>query len=682
MALAACLPALAEEGRNHLGSEKSPYLRQHAGNPVWWWTWTPDALATAKRQDKPIFLSIGYSTCHWCHVMERESFTKDDVAQLLNASFLAIKVDREERPDLDEIYVEAVEAMTGGAGWPATVILTPDGRPFLGGTYFPHDALVEMLRRVAASWKKDRAKTEATGAALLEELTRRAQREAAGTLADETLVAFEKAWERSFDSEHGGSLGAPKFPPSYAVRLLLRVNRRSGNPKPLEMATRTLDAMARGGIHDHVGGGFHRYSTDERWLVPHFEKMLYDQAALAQAYLEGFLATGDARDADVCRDVLDYVLRDMTSPEGGFYSAEDADSEGREGRFYVWSEAELRGLLRPDELEAVRAAFGVTASGNAPGHVNVLHRVDKDGASETLTRALAALRKARAVRVRPARDEKILADWNGLAIAALARAGRVLGEPRYVDAAARAARFLLATIARPDGTLLHRVSAGETRYTGNLDDYAFLIDGLLELYAADFDRSWVDRAAALQAVVESRFLSPRGNYYFGDGSDASLLVREVRSEDNVVPAGNSVEVLNLLRLTDLLADSSLAVRARAIMAATPRDVQRAPEAYPMLLIAADYALDRSKEVAVAGDLASPATRALVDAVRRGFNPNLVVAAGQPGPSALPLLADKRLFDDKPTAFVCEGQVCRAPTTDPAAAAERAAAFRPLAPKGR
>jgi uncharacterized protein len=680
-ALGAVVAAEPPSGRNHLAAEKSPYLLQHAGNPVWWWTWTPEALAEAKRQDKPIFLSVGYSTCHWCHVMERESFTQDDVAKVLNDSFVAIKVDREERPDVDEAYMRAVVAMTGNGGWPMTVLLTPDGKPFFGGVYFTHHRLIQLLSLAAADWKKDRKRAEGLGAELSRGLAREAQREASGNLDPGLLLRFEKAQENGFDWKNGGPAGAPKFPPAYSLRLLLRVHRRSGNARALEMATRTLDAMARGGIYDHVGGGFHRYATDERWLVPHFEKMLYDQAALVQAYVEGFQATGKAEYARVSREVLDYVLRDMTSPDGGFFSAEDADSEGEEGKFYVWREAELRRLLNPAEFEAAKDAFGITPAGNMRGGANVLRLVPGDRVSrdEAIARALVAMRRARDGRVRPPRDEKILADWNGLMIAAMAKAGRVLEEPSYVDAAARAAGFVLERLGRPDGTLLHRFSGGEARYPANLDDYVFLADGFIELYGAGFDRRWLDRAAALQKTVEQRFLAPPGNYHFTDGSDASLPVRRVRTGDDVVPAGNSVAALNLLRLADLLLDPEATRRARAILAATPRDVQQYPEAFPVLLMALDYASDRSKEVAIVGDPGSPATRALVAAVRAGFNPNLVLAAGLPEVGGVPLLAGKTLRNRQPTAYVCESQVCRAPTTEPRVAGELARSFQPLKP---
>jgi uncharacterized protein YyaL (SSP411 family) len=505
------------------------------------------------------------------------------------------------------------------------------------------------------------------------------QREAVGSLDAGLLRRFEKAQERDFDWRNGGFSGAPKFPPTYALRLLLRVHRRSGDPRALEMVTRTLDAMARGGIRDQLGGGFHRYATDDRWLIPHFEKTLYDQAALVQAYIEAYQATGNADYARVAREVIDYVLRDLTGPDGGFFSAEDADSEGEEGRFYVWRADELRRILQPAELAAVKDAYGVTPAGNFAGGTNVLHLVHREptASSEALTRALATMRRVRAQRVRPPRDEKVLADWNGLMIAAMAKAGRVLEEQRYVEGAARAARFVLARLTQRDGTLFHRDSGGEVRYSGNIDDYMFVVDGLIELFEANFDRAWLDRAVTLDKTLAARFPTPQGNCYFTDGSDASLLIREIRTDDNVVPAGNSIAALDLLRLGDLLVDSEAGRRARAILSATPKDVERMPEAYPVLLMALDYASDRSKEVAIAGDPASPATRALVAAVRAGFAPNLVMAAGLPGPDAVPLLRGKPLRNGEPTAYVCENGVCQSPTTDPKVAAEHAQTFRPL-----
>jgi hypothetical protein len=569
--------------------------------------------------------------------------------------------------------------MTGRGGWPMTTILTPDGKPFFGGTYFPHDDLLVLLSRVSDTWRKDRTRIASVVTGLASAMAQRRDFGAAGSLTDDLLMSFRKSFEASFDPEQGGTAGSPKFPPAYALRLLLRIHRRSGDEKAVAMVRKTLDAMARGGIYDHVGGGFHRYSTDSRWLVPHFEKMLYDQAALAQAYLEGFQATGDREYEKVTREILDYVLRDMTSPDGAFFSAEDADSEEAEGKFYVWTTAELPGLLTPAEVVAVTGAFGLAGSGNFGSGRNILSlkQGTRVGRDHILTSALAKMLARRATRVRPSRDDKILTDWNGLMIAAMSKAGRVLSEPRYISAAKRAARFLLTRVHKPDGSLFHRYRDGEARYPGMLDDYAFLIDGLIELYESDFDPSWLTAAAALQKLVDAKFLRPAGDYSFTDGSDPSVPERDAKREDNVVPAGNSVEALNLLRLRDLLLDAGYGRRASEIFRASPPQIRSYPAAFPVLLAALDYALDRSKEVAIAGPANGTGTLALVDAVRRGFNPNHVLAVGTGRGAGVPLLKDKPQREGRPTAYVCEQQVCKAPTSDPAKVAALMAAFTPL-----
>jgi uncharacterized protein len=677
--LVLALPTTARAGHNHLGSEKSPYLLQHADNPVWWWTWSPEALETAKREDKPIFLSIGYSTCHWCHVMERESFTNNEVANALNASFVAIKVDREERPDLDEYFMKAVFTMTGRGGWPMTTILTPEGKPFFGGTYLPRDDLLAVLSQVSEAWRTDRTRIASVVSGLSGAMAQRRDLGSAGSLTGDVLLAFRDRFEASFDATHGGAAGAPKFPPAYALRLLLRIHRRTGDDKSIAMVRKTLDAMARGGIYDHVGGGFHRYSTDNHWLVPHFEKMLYDQAALAQAYLEGFQATGEREYEKVVRETLDYVLRDMTSADGAFFSAEDADSEGVEGKFYVWAVDELSGFLKPAEALAVTEAFGLTGAGNFGGGRNILTLVNGThvGRSEVLTSALAKMLAQRAKRVRPSRDDKVLTDWNGLMIAAMSKAGRVLSEPRYTNAAERAAHFILTHVRGRAGRVLHRYREGEARYPGSLDDYAFLIDGLIELYESDFDPAWLTAAAALQKIVDGTFLRPEGDYSFADGSDPTVPGRDAKREDNVVPAGNSVEALNLLRLRDLLLDPAYGRRASEIFRTSPPQIRDYPGAFPVLLAALDYALDRSKEVAIVGPAKSAGTLALIAATHRVFNPNYVLAVGSGSRGDAPLLKDKVARDGRPTAYVCEQQVCRAPTADPNQMASLMETFAPL-----
>ena len=661
-------------GRNRLGTEKSPYLLQHKDNPVWWYPWGAEAFEAARREQKPIFLSVGYSTCHWCHVMERECFEDSEVARALNEGFIAIKVDREERPDVDDIYMTAVQTMTGQGGWPMSVWLTPEGQPFLGGTYFPKPRFLETLGAVDRAWRSDRGRIEEVGAHLTEALSKARAAERGGALDASALVEFFRSSQATFDAVHGGDRGAPKFPGASSLRLLLRIHRRTGALAPLAMVRTTLDAMARGGIFDHVGGGFHRYSTDARWLVPHFEKMLYDQASLASAYTEAWQATGQREHELVAREVLDYVLRDMTHPEGGFYSAEDADSEGEEGKFYVWTEAELRGLLPPEEFETLATAYGVTARGNFENGTNIFTlqpghaRATRPAA---LSRALAKLFEARTRRVRPHLDDKILASWNGLMIAAMARAGAAFDEPRYVEGARRAVAFVLQHLTGPDGRLLRRFRDGEARFPAYVDDYAFLIEGLIEIYQCDFDPHWLDEAVRLQALQDERYGDPaEGGYWFTDGSDATLLRRGKDFLDNVRPAGNSVAALNHLRLSGLVGEPARADAAAKIFSAASGTVSRAPRGFPHLLLALDYALDRSKEIAIVGNPLDAATAALLAAVRAGFNPNKVVAAspaaGQevPGARRAALLAGKPEKKGHPTAYVCEHGDCRLPTHSP------------------
>jgi hypothetical protein len=668
------------EGRNRLGAEKSPYLLQHRDNPVWWYAWGPEAFAAAAARDCPVFLSIGYSTCHWCHVMERQSFEDPSVAAVLNHGFIAIKLDREERPEIDAIYMEVTQALTGHGGWPMSVWLTPEGRPFFAGTYFPRDAFVDLLQRIGEAWRTRRGEIEAQGRALAEAVRERAGSGPAGALDDGVLRGFLDGWRGRFDPRHGGTRGAPKFPHAWDLQLLLRVHRRGGDPFALEVVTKTLDGMARGGIYDHLGGGFARYSVDEAWFAPHFEKMLYDQASLATAYTEAWQVTGRREYELVAREILDYLLRDLASPGGGFCSAEDADSEGVEGKFYVWTWDELAALLPEEDFRAVVEAFGVARHGNWEHGANILHLApgqERATRPPRLAAAMARLFEARARRVRPHLDDKVLADWNGLAIAALARAGRAFGEPRFVAAAQRAARFVLESMRRLDGALWHRWRDGEAGIPGLLDDHAFVVHGLVELYQADFDPAWLDAAEALQARQDALFRDG-DDYLVHDGGDPLVIARRVEPLDNVVPSGRSVTALNLLRLGDLAARPERREQGLALLAASPAAVRRAPGAFAVLLQALDYALDRGRQVAIAGALDAGDTRAMLAALTGGFRPNQVIAAGPGGAGARPGLLDGRTArEGRATAFVCEAGACQAPTTDPAEAARAAAGFAPL-----
>jgi hypothetical protein len=669
--------------RNRLGAEKSPYLLQHRDNPVWWYPWGEEAFAAARERNVPVFLSVGYSTCHWCHVMERESFEDEQVAALLNESFVAIKVDREERPDVDAIYMDAVHALGQRGGWPMSVWLTPSGEPFAAGTYFPRPNFLRVLDAVREAWRDRPEAVREQAGAVLGALERSRAQAQTGALSPTLLSRFLRSWQGSIDPQHGGRRGAPKFPPAYDLQLLLRIHRRSGDRSALEMVRLTLDRMAASGMYDHLGGGFHRYSTDERWLVPHFEKMLYDQASLVLAYLEGWQVTGRREYELVVRETIDYVLRDLCHPDGGFYSAEDADSEGEEGLFYVWRPEQVEAVLDGPERDAALAAFDITSGGNFERGATVLSLVEghaREQRSPELARAMEKLLEHRSQRVRPHLDDKVLTDWNGLMIAAIGRAGRLLDEPRHVEAAARAARFVLDRLRTPEGALLHRWRDGDAGIGGFLDDHAFLVHGLIELHQATFDPAWIDAAVDLQRRQDELFgVSETGDYFATDGRDATVPLRRVEMLDNVVPAGRSVAALNLLRLGDLLVDPTYTERAGRVFAATPRLVDEHPVAFAQLLIAFDYADDRSKEIAVVGQLDEPATRAALEQLASGFHPNRVVAVGDPArdTAVLPLLAGRPRTGDAVTIHVCENRTCQLPTTDAGHAAELAGTHEPL-----
>jgi len=666
IALSLCACTKSYEKQNMLKFEKSPYLQQHAHNPVWWKAWGEKALETAKKQNKPIFLSIGYSTCHWCHVMEKESFEDKEVARALNQSFVAIKVDREERPDLDSIYMQAVQAMTGRGGWPMSVFLTPEGKPFFGGTYFPKSTFLQILGKVEKAWKENPAKIKESSEKITDWLKVDRSKASKDKYSDSVFKKFYTQSQKIFDPLLGGIKGRMKFPPSYDLRVLLRIHRRSGNKQALKTVQTTLDAMARGGIYDHLGGGFHRYSTDPKWVVPHFEKMLYDQSALVHAYLEAFQVTGNKEYELVVRETLDYVLADMTSADGGFYSAEDADSEGKEGTFYVWKESELKKLLTPQEFAAVSKDFEITPEGNFE-HSNIL--VLRKGSSRVkrskeLKAVFKKLRSVRNKRPRPLRDEKVLTAWNGLMIAAMAKAGQVLGEERYTQGASRAAAFVLKNNLGSSKQLRRRWIAGEAKIAAYLDDYAFLIDGLIEVYQATFELSWLEQAKKLQALQDQLFENKqKSGYFFTTGEDKTLIRRGRDFNDNVRPSGNSISVLNLLRLGDLFLDQSYQKKALSVLGAIPSWIRERPTTAPQLMMAVDYYLDRSKEIAVIGVKDDPKTKDMIRQLYAKFNPNKVIAFGTTGSLDFPLVEKKKMIAGKPTAYVCEDKVCKLPTND-------------------
>ncbi len=563
-----------DTARNRLAGEKSPYLLQHADNPVDWYPWGDEAFAAAREQDKPIFLSIGYSSCHWCHVMEHESFEDEAVARLLNEHFISIKVDREERPDIDNIYMKVCQAMTGSGGWPMTVFMTPGGKPFFAGTYFPKQSkygrpgMLELVPHMASLWKNDRKRLEQIGEHTTDALGSHAFTGDEQKLSEKLLTTAYSRLEASYDDVHGGFGGAPKFPTPHQLSLLLRYWDRTGDARALEIVGTTLRKMYGGGIYDHLGNGFHRYSTDPMWLVPHFEKMLYDQAMLAIAYLEAHQATGNSFYGEVAEEIFTYVLRDLASPEGAFYSAEDADSEGEEGTFYVWKKDEITEVLGEEDGKIFCERYGVTGSGNFEGK-NVLHISSETGADEVgLDTMKEKLLTIRSKRPRPMLDDKILTDWNGLMIAALARGTRVTGDPAYAAAAAKAADFILGGMRTSEGRLLHRYRDGESAIPGYLDDYAFLIWGLIELYEATFDAKWLSEALVLAGGMIELFgdrEDGRGGFFFTGRDAEKLIVRTKEVYDGAVPSGNSVAALELLRLGRMTGRTDLESAADALM---------------------------------------------------------------------------------------------------------------------
>ena len=681
---------------NRLANETSPYLLQHAHNPVDWFPWGPDALTRAKLLDRPIFLSIGYAACHWCHVMERESFEDEATAAYLNEHFIAIKVDREERPDLDQVYMGAVQALTGGGGWPMSVFLTPEGRPFYGGTYFPDTprhglpSFRQLLDGIDLAWRTQRAELEQTGARLVAGLVAGARTAASEAPSPDVLERAVTLIVQSSDAINGGWGGAPKFPQPMTIELLLR-RAAAGESRTLPVARRALDRMADGGIHDQLGGGFHRYSTDARWLVPHFEQMLYDNAQLARVYLHAWGLTGDPRYLAVAMGTLDYLLRELRTDDGAFAASQDADTGGVEGATFTWRAEEIREILGED-VALFSTAYGVTAGGNWEG-ATILSRLrtgaelaqlyglpvrDVEGRLEGARERLLALRAARP---QPARDDKALAAWNGLAIGTLADAARLLGfaadgtvpglaaaASRYREAAEQAATTILDGLLGPDGRLGRSWKDGRVSGQGVLEDYANLADGLLALHEATFDEHWFTTARALMDSVLERFTDPDGGFFDTATDHERLVTRPKDSQDNATPSGGAMATFVLLRLAALTGEGRYRTAAeRAIATVTPLAV-RYPTAFATWLQAIDLVLTDIAEIAVVGDLAEPATRELLREASAGYAPARVVAASalEGSASAIPLLHDRPRLGGLPTAYVCRGFACRAPVTDAAA----------------
>jgi uncharacterized protein YyaL (SSP411 family) len=671
---------------NRLSHESSPYLLQHQDNPVDWYPWGEEALQKAGAENKPIFLSIGYAACHWCHVMAHESFEDPDTAAFMNEHFVNVKVDREERPDLDNIYMGAVQAMTGQGGWPMSVFLTPAGDPFFGGTYFPPSprygmpAFRQVLARIAHLWQEQPADLRQNAREVTNHITRSPALAGEAGLLDEGL--FRRALDalaRTFDEERGGFGRAPKFPQPMIVEFLLRLAVRTGDERALHMAETTLEMMARGGMYDQLGGGFARYSTDDEWLVPHFEKMLYDNALLARAYLHAWQLTGKADYRRVVEETLDFCLREMAHEQGGFYSSYDADSEGEEGKFYVWSAAEIQEHLGED-ADLFGLAYGVTRRGNWEGH-NILHlarpleevaRIGRLPRAEVEAKLATARRKlydVRAGRVWPGLDDKVLTAWNGLILAALAEAGRALKRQDYVDAACRNAAFLHQNLRAENGRLLRTWKAGAgARYNGYLEDYAYLADGLLELYQTTFDVRWFMWAQELCETMLAHFRDAENGGFYDTSDDHEALIQRPKDlQDNAVPSGNAMAAHVLLRLSLYTGNGDYWDLAQSAVAALYGAMAQYPNGFAHWLSAAAFILGEPQEIAIAGDPGAPDSQALLDVAFAGLRPFQVVAAAlpeTPAALAIPLLADRPMIASQATAYVCRRFLCQRPVTTP------------------
>ncbi|PYQ24265.1 MAG: hypothetical protein DMF81_06030, partial [Acidobacteria bacterium] len=689
---------------NRLIDATSPYLLQHAHNPVDWYPWGEEALSRARAEDKPILLSIGYSACHWCHVMERESFENEAIAELMNRHFVCIKVDREERPDLDDVYMAATLAMNHGqGGWPMTVFLTPEQQPFFAGTYFPPEdrwgrpGFTTVLERIAEQWRSDRPSAEAQGAQLVDYLRENTRSAPGGTVGEEALRAAAEQLARAFDARWGGFGPAPKFPPSASLSLLLRCHRRFGDEPALGMVRQTLDGMARGGMYDQVGGGFARYSTDERWLVPHFEKMLYDNAQLARAYLEAYTATGDDSYRRIARETLDYVRREMTAPAGGFYSATDADSEGEEGKFFVWTPAEVRDALGPDDEELARrfcAYYDITEKGNwegksipnTPRSLDDVARevgVPPEELRRSLESARARLYEARSRRVPPGLDDKVLTAWNGLMISAFAEGARVLGEDRDLEDARRAADFLLAALRRPDGRLWRTWRAGRAHVEGYLEDYAFLIEALVDVYEAGGAEGYLQEAERLAEKMREDFAAEEGGFFSTARGHESLIVRPREGHDGAIPSANAAAALGLARLSHHLDRADLREDAGRAVRAWGKAIARQPRSFAKSLAVVDFLLEGPVELAFVGRRGEPGFEALRREVGRRYLPNRIVAHHDPsaGPPSLPLLQGKTLVDGRAALYVCRDYACQRPVTEASKAGEALASRQPASEAG-
>jgi uncharacterized protein YyaL (SSP411 family) len=677
---------------NHLKDEKSPYLIQHATNPVDWYPWGEEAFKKAEQEDKPIFLSIGYSTCHWCHVMAHESFENKEIATLLNHVFVPIKVDREERPDIDGIYMTACQIMTGTGGWPLTIIMTPDKKPFFAGTYFPSESgfnsigLKDLILNVQDIWKDNRPEALNSGEQIFNALQDVSKTGKGEYLGEKILDITYDELSKVFDDENGGFGDFQKFPTPHNLMFLLRYWKRTANKHALNMVTKTLDSMAMGGIYDHIGFGFHRYAVDKDWLVPHFEKMLYDQALIAIVYTEAFQATGNRYYKKTAEEILEYVLRDLRSPEGAFYSAEDADSEGLEGKFYVWTAKEIKEVLNSNEAELISLVFDVKNDGNFnDGYSqksinNILHlkhdinelteilNLSKPEIENKIETIRIKLYNEREKRVHPHKDDKVLTDWNGLIIASLSQAAQVFNNERYLEASKIAADFILEKLLN-DNRLMHRYREGDAGITGNLDDYSFMILGLMELYKASFDIKYLNAAINLNKTLIRYFWDDKNSgFYFTASDSEKILICEKKIYDSATPSGNSVELLNLIHIARLTEDPELEKMAVKMKTSFSEDVERLPTGHTYFITAIDFQVGPSYEIVIVGKSGAPDTLNMLNTIKNHYIPNKVVIFKDPdNPGDVNKITNsigfKKSVDGMATAYICTSRSCKQPTTD-------------------
>jgi uncharacterized protein YyaL (SSP411 family) len=672
---------------NRLINETSPYLLQHAHNPVDWYPWAEEAFERAKKENKPVFLSIGYSTCHWCHVMERESFENEHIAGIMNQYFICIKVDREHRPDIDGIYMNAVQMMTGSGGWPLSIFLTPEGKPFYGGTYFPpkdmygRPGFERVLLSIADAWKNKRQELVDSSQKISEVLTSLTGPTEKETLSADILQAGFDYFRTTFDADNGGFGPAPKFPQPTNLSMLLSFWYRTNDTQALQMVEKTLDAMAKGGIYDHIGGGFHRYATDGLWLVPHFEKMLYDQALLSKVYLQAYQATGNKKYTVTAREIFDYVLRDMTDPKGGFYSAEDADSEGKEGVFYVWDPEQIKSILDKDEAEIFAAYYGITNKGNFEEDKTILNittsteqlekkfQKNHTAIMDVLSNARSKIFYERAKRIRPHRDDKIITAWNGLMISSMAYGGAVLQEEKYTKAAERAAIFTLNALHKKD-RLMRYYRQGRAVEPAFLDDYAFTIMGLLDLYGASFETKWLIEAKILAEEMIKLYADNEQGGFFLTGKDSEKLIARIKpSTDGVIPSGNSTAAFALLKLGKLTMNQHFTEQGGKVLESFSRQLKQSSAYSSEMLSALNFWLGPTQEIVIAGNADAADTQQMLELIRSKFLPNAVILLHQQEKAdsaidkTIPFIKNLTAIEGKATAYVCENYACNRPVNN-------------------